>query len=285
MNAYAVLGILEKVNYSTDTMTKENVLLTGGNGFIGRHLLQWLKPAYGISRFERSEGYDMTNVRKVAEAMGHKTAVLHFAATAVGRRKMQEHPEAATIDFQVIQTISEAAVNAGAFLVYPSSTLISGDDAYGVLKKKSEALLASTPNLRYTILRLATVYGPGMPSDSVVSLFLQQALRGEPLTIFGPGTEQRYFTHVDDVCAAVEEVLEKKSLAEGHVFDVGMASSVSLNELAQLIVEITKSKSPLLHTAATPPPDQILDTRPIQDILGWKARLSLREGLLKMLDA
>src|SRR3989338_8416171 len=135
-------------------METENLLLTGGTGFIGSYLSRLLRKNHTVSTFERHVGYDIRNERQVTEAISHKTAILHFAATAVGREAIMNHPEATAIDLLGLQNILMAAAKEKAFLVYPSSTLALGNDAYGALKKTSEDLINSTPDLRYTILRL-----------------------------------------------------------------------------------------------------------------------------------
>lgn len=279
----------------------ESLLLTGSTGFIGRHLKSWFEQAYAVSTFERHNGGDMTQADSVKMAMRGKTAVVHCAAVAVGRQKMSEHPEAKELDLLGLQNVAEAALNEGAFLVYPSNTLVYGhskdhpstensplkpDDAYGLLKKASEELLLSfgQRGLRYTIIRLSTVIGPDLPPHSVVRLFLRQALLGEALTLYGPGTEQRNFIDINDVCLALSLMLQKQPLSQGQIFNVCHTDSLSLNNLAQLIIELTESSSPIVHTSHFLPPDQIISPHKIGTVLGWHPTISARESLVRIIQ-
>lgn len=264
----------------------EKILLTGSTGFIGSHLRERLKKSYDLSTFERRDGYDMTDEDQVRSAVAGKSMVLHFAAAAVGRQKMKKNPEAKKSDLKGLKNIAHAALDEKSFLIYPSSTLADGDSQYGALKKESEEhlLALEEKGLHCTILRLATVYGPGVPEDSLIRLFLERALRGEPLNIFGPGSEKRNFIHIDDVCSAVEDVLKKSSEAEGKTFNLCSNESTTLNELADLILEITHSHSQVIHTIDPPPPDQIVNNEGMKKTFNWESKISLRQGISTLLD-
>ncbi len=129
-------------------------------------------------------------------------------------------------------------------------------------------------------VRIFNTYGPRMsPEDGrVVSNFISQALRGEPLTVFGDGSQTRSFCYVDDQVRGILALLE--SDARGPV-NIGNPGEFTMLELAALVLELTGAPGPLVHRPL--PGDDPLQRRP--DItrarleLGWQPEVALREGL------
>ena len=80
----------------------------------------------------------------------------------------------------------------------------------------------------------------------VLPNFVQSALLGKPITVYGEGTQTRSFTHVLDVVGALPQLMEEPA-AEGDIFNVGNDHEVSINELAQKVKEMTGSPSPIEH--------------------------------------
>lgn len=283
-------------------MKQQAILLTGGTGFIGKRLARTLKDSYVISTFDRSKGLTITNPAHIATAAQGQSVILHFAAAAVGRKKMREYPEAKDIDIVGVKNIVASALQNQSFLIFPSSTLVYGNSTQPLLTEKSELfpteeygtskmlaenfILSSAKNtsLKYSILRLGTIYGPGMPKDSLVAIFLSRAMRGESLSIFGPGIEKRNFLYIDDVCSAIESIIEKQSIAENNIYNICHTDSVSLNDLARLVVEVSHSSSKIIYTPDPQPPDQTISNKKIREQIQWKPKVSLHNGLVKTLE-
>ncbi len=130
------------------------------------------------------------------------------------------------------------------------------------------------------IVRIFNTYGPQMRPDDgrAVSNFLVQALRGEPITIFGDGSQSRSFTYVDD------EIRGFLALLDSDVntpVNIGNDNEFTIAELAELIIDVTGSSSELVHQPL--PVDDPTQRRPdltkARSLLGWEPTVQLREGL------
>ncbi len=130
------------------------------------------------------------------------------------------------------------------------------------------------------VARIFNTYGPRMsPEDGrVVSNFVRQALSGEPITLYGEGTQTRSFCYVDDLVEGLVRLM--RSEAEGPV-NLGNPGEFTMIELAELVLEMTGSASPLVHRPL--PQDDPRQRRPdigrAERELGWTPKVPLREGL------
>ncbi len=154
-------------------------------------------------------------------------------------------------------------------------------------KRAAEALFMDYQRMNHVpvrIVRIFNTYGPRMhPFDGrVISNFIRQALQGEELTIFGRGDQTRSFCYRDDLIDGIIRMMENSEDFVGPV-NLGNPNEVSIAELAELILELTGSKSKIV-TRPLPADDP---TRRQPDItlartrLGWAPKVSLREGLAK----
>ena len=138
--------------------------------------------------------------------------------------------------------------------------------------------------LRIKVARIFNTYGPRMdPQDGrVVSNFAVQALRGEPLTIYGKGEQTRSFCYVDDIVGGLIGLMETPDEVTGPV-NLGNPVEVSMLELAETIRELTNSKSTIVYRPlpADDPQRRKPDTTQAQALLGWAPKAQLREGLGK----
>ncbi len=130
------------------------------------------------------------------------------------------------------------------------------------------------------IVRIFNTYGPRMRPDDgrAVSNFLVQALRGEPITIFGDGGQTRSFTYVDD------EIRGFLALLDSDVntpINIGNDNEFTIAQLAELVLEVTGSTSELVHLPL--PVDDPMQRKPdltkARTLLGWEPTVQLREGL------
>jgi dTDP-glucose 4,6-dehydratase len=130
------------------------------------------------------------------------------------------------------------------------------------------------------IVRIFNTYGPRMrPGDGrVVSNFIVQALRGEPLTVYGDGGQTRSFCYVED---EVEGIFRLFSSDESEPVNIGNPGEFTVAELAELVLELTGSSSEIRYL---PLPEDDPKTRQpnialARKLLGWQPEISLREGL------
>jgi UDP-glucuronate decarboxylase len=132
------------------------------------------------------------------------------------------------------------------------------------------------------VARIFNTYGPRMhPSDGrVVSNFIVQALRGDPITIYGDGQQSRSFCYTDDLIDGLIRLMESPGEIVGPI-NLGNPSEFTMRELASLVLAETGSSSPLVTMPA--PDDDPRQRQPdislAREKLGWEPRMSLREGL------
>jgi UDP-glucuronate decarboxylase len=139
-------------------------------------------------------------------------------------------------------------------------------------------------NLEIKVVRIFNTYGPRMhPNDGrVVSNFIMQALRGEDITIYGNGEQTRSFCYVDDLVEAMIRMMGSRADFTGPV-NIGNPGEFSMLELAQLVIDLTGSKSRLVFKPL--PQDDPKQRRPDISLakreLGWEPNIQLKEGLKK----
>ena len=142
-------------------------------------------------------------------------------------------------------------------------------------------------NLRIKVARIFNTYGPRMhPNDGrVVSNFIIQALRGEPLTVYGQGQQTRSFCYVDDLIEAFVRLMATDDDFTGPV-NTGNPGEFTILELAKLVIEYTGSKSKIDFRPL--PQDDPKQRRPDITLakakLGWEPKVPLSEGLKKTID-
>jgi UDP-glucuronate decarboxylase len=141
--------------------------------------------------------------------------------------------------------------------------------------------------LEIKVVRIFNTYGPRMhPNDGrVVSNFIVQALNGEDITIYGDGSQTRAFCYVDDLVEAMLRMMRTDPEITGPV-NIGNPGEFSIRELAELVIELTGTKSKLISKPL--PQDDPKQRRPditlAKKLLGWEPTIALREGLRKTID-
>ena len=140
------------------------------------------------------------------------------------------------------------------------------------------------------LIRIFNTYGPSMdPEDGrMLPNFITQALRGEPLTIYGNGQYTRSLCYVDDLLAGLLAVMESsRADAAGRVYNLGNPKEHTILEYAQLVLElIPSSRSQITYRDPVPndPSRRRPDITRARTELGWEPRVPLREGLLKTIE-
>jgi UDP-glucuronate decarboxylase len=138
--------------------------------------------------------------------------------------------------------------------------------------------------LRIKVARIFNTYGPRMhPNDGrVVSNFIVQALGGEPITLYGEGDQTRSFCYVDDLVEGLIRLMDTPDAVTGPV-NLGNPNEFTIRQLAELVVELTGSKSELVHRPLPQddPRQRQPDITKAKALLDWQPTLPLREGLIK----
>ena len=137
-------------------------------------------------------------------------------------------------------------------------------------------------NLRIRVVRIFNTYGPRMhPNDGrVVSNFIVQALRNEPITLYGDGSQTRAFCYVDDMIDGLVRMMAAPDYITGPI-NLGNPVETSVSELAHLIVELTGSRSKIEHRSlpVDDPVQRCPDISQAKGLLEWEPRTALRPGL------
>jgi UDP-glucuronate decarboxylase len=142
-------------------------------------------------------------------------------------------------------------------------------------------------NLRIKVARIFNTYGPRMhPNDGrVISNFIVQALRQEPITIYGEGNQTRSFCFVDDLVEGIVRLMDSDDNFPGPL-NLGNPNEFTIRQLAELIIELTGSRSKLI-TRPLPPDDprqRQPDIRLAVEKIGWAPRVDLSAGLKRTIE-
>jgi len=141
--------------------------------------------------------------------------------------------------------------------------------------------------LQIKVIRIFNTYGPRMlPNDGrVVSNFIVQALQGQPLTIYGDGSQTRSFCYVDDLVEAIIKVMATHADFTGPV-NLGNPNEFSIRSLAQTVIELTGSKSQIVcrPLPADDPKQRQPDISLARKVLGWEPYIQLSDGLPRVVD-
>lgn len=136
------------------------------------------------------------------------------------------------------------------------------------------------------IARVFNTYGPRMPDDGrVILTFIKQALAGKPLTIFGDGKQTRSFCFIDDLVEGLLKMIFEDNV-KGEIFNLGNPKEYNILELANLIKNLTGSKSELTYgpLPENDPLRRCPDIEKAKKMLGWEPKVTLEEGLSKTIE-
>jgi dTDP-glucose 4,6-dehydratase len=160
---------------------------------------------------------------------------------------------------------------------------------YDEAKRYAEALTMAyhgQQGVDTAIVRIFNTYGPRMrPNDGrAVPTFVRQALEGQPITVFGEGTQTRSFCYVDDLIRGLVLLAES---GEHLPVNIGNPREFTLNELAETVLRVTGSSSDVVHEALPIDDPQVRqpDITRAKQVLGWEPEIELEEGLRRMLAA
>jgi nucleoside-diphosphate-sugar epimerase len=138
------------------------------------------------------------------------------------------------------------------------------------------------------IVRIFNTYGPQMATADMrmINNFIHQALRGDPLTLFGDGSQTRSLTYVDDTIEGMIRLMNYEK-TKGEVVNIGSSEEHTVREYAELVKEITGSQSEIVCAEDLPDHDPKMrraDISKAKRLLNWEPKVPLRDGLKKMVE-
>lgn len=142
-------------------------------------------------------------------------------------------------------------------------------------------------SVKIKIVRIFNTYGPNMSVDDgrVISNFIVQALKNEPITLYGDGSQTRSFQYIDDLIEGMIRMMATPDHITGPV-NIGNPNEFTISELATLILKLTNSNSPIVYKELPDddPKQRCPDIRLAKELLGWKPQTMLEEGLVKTIS-
>ena len=306
-------------------MDRERTLVTGGSGFIGSHLCQrLLDMGHDVIAADNFYSSDRHNVHELLsnprfELIRHDVTfpfyvevdeIYHLACPA-SPVYYQRDP------VQTTKTCVHGSINMlglakrlGARILLASTSEVYGDPAvhpqpesywgnvnpigirscYDEGKRAAETLFFDyhrQHGLPIKVARIFNTYGPKMQPDDgrVVSNFIVQALNGEPLTVFGDGSQTRSFCYIDDMADGLISLMNSPREVTGPI-NLGNPVEFTMIELAKQVIALTDSDCELQHLPlpADDPVRRKPDISRAREVLGWEPAVPLNEGLARTVD-
>jgi dTDP-glucose 4,6-dehydratase len=300
-------------------------VVTGGAGFLGSHLCDYLIErdfrVVCIDNLDtgslenvahlRADNFEFVNhdVTEYIEVEGEVDFVYHLAALAspIDYLRMPLH-SLKVGSYGTHHSLGLAKWKRARFLL-ASTSEVYGDPGvhpqpetywgnvnpigprgvYDEAKRYGEALTMAyhgQQGVDTAIARIFNTYGPRMrPNDGrAVPTFVRQALEGKPLTVFGDGTQTRSFCYVDDLIRGLVALAE----SDEHLpVNLGNPREFTLNELADIVLRVTESKSEIVHEALPVDDPQVRqpDITRAKQLLSWEPEIQLEDGLRRMLPS
>jgi UDP-glucuronate decarboxylase len=298
------------------------ILLTGAAGFLGSHLLKKLlnldHKLIGID--DLSSGY-IENIKNL-ESNPNFTfvrhdirkpinvevdAILNFACPASPVAYQKDPVRTIETNFLGMINLLHLAKETGAMVIQASTSEIYGDpkespqqeeywgnvnpigirSCYDEGKRAAETLCFDYKrqyDLDTRVLRIFNTYGPNMSRNDgrVVSNFIVQALKNDPITIYGTGDQSRSFCYVSDLVDGIYKLLTLATPIQTPI-NLGNPNEFTVSELAKSIIEITGSKSEIIYKQLPQddPKQRKPDISKAKKLLGWQPEIQLQEGLEK----
>lgn len=276
-------------------------VVTGGEGFIGTHLVQALKQdGFEVVAFDIKNGNDIQNLEQLTSACVGADYIFHTAALPRVQYSIEHpvetHNSNITGTLNVLLAAKEAGVKK---VVYSASSSAYGDSPvlpltetlpanpkspYGLQKYVGELycrLFSEVFKVPTVSLRYFNVYGPGADPNGayalVIAKFIKQRLEGKPMTITGDGTQTRDYTHVRDVVRANLLAAKSDKVGKGEVLNIGAGNNASVNKVAELIGGPTEYVE-----ARFEPHDTLADNSKARELLGWSPEITLEQGIAEL---
>ncbi len=291
------------------------VLVTGGSGFIGSHVVDKLRDQdlevrifdMVVPTFRKDiEFYhgSLLDLEAIRMALNGMDAIYHLGAVADVKDVYDDPYYAESINVRGTMNVLEAVRRSMGIkrVIYGSTTWVYSEvteqyvdeqtplraptHLYTATKIASEYYCRSYSklfNVPTTILRYGIPYGPRARNEAVIPMFVGKALRGEPVTIAGDGQQFRKFVYVEDL--AEGNVLALKSVAKDKVYNLDGNERVTIQQIAEEIKNIIGDmKTEYVPSRPGDFPGKEVSSQLAKNELGWDPKTSFREGVKKYVE-
>lgn len=286
----------------------KKVMVTGGAGFLGSHVADRLQASgYDVLIFDQKPAQrgkfavgDLLSLDDLLQATRGVDYVCHLAGVGDVYLAFEQPWLASAANVVGTTNVMEAALRNGIKkVIYASSWEVYGkphyqpideahpcepDHFYNITKLAGERIALTYDHLKgvpTVALRMGTAYGERMRPNTVFSIFITRALRGEPLTIRGSGEQSRQFTHVRDLANAYLKAIE--SSVHNEAFNTVSPESVSIKRLAEMVVAIVPTKVTFDSERPGDVAPVTLSAEKAQKALSWSATVPFKQGLEELI--
>ena len=301
------------------------VLLTGAAVFLGSHLsTRLLNEGHSVVGLDDLSTGNKSNLMNhlsnpLFKFVEHDVrvpyflevdAILNFACPASPKHYQSDPVRTIETNFLGIINLLRLARDTGALIIQASTSEIYGDpmespqietywgnvnpigirSCYDEGKRAAETLCFDYKrqfNVDSRVIRIFNTYGPNMSIDDgrVVSNFIVQAIRGEPITIYGDGEQTRSFCYVSDLVDGIYKLLMLNHQVESPI-NLGNPNEFTMIELAQKVIELTRSNSKIIYEKL--PLDDPRNRKPdislAKKILSWEPKVGINDGINLSID-
>ncbi|MEK9184079.1 MAG: NAD-dependent epimerase/dehydratase family protein [Patescibacteria group bacterium] len=291
---------------------KAKVVVTGGAGFIGSHLVDALIDrnfdVYVVDNLSNGKEdninkkakffkEDIRNLKAIKEIINGAEYIFHLASLPRVQFSIEHPVESHDVNVNGTLNVLIAAKDNGVKkVIYSASSSAYGEQDEILLREEMAANPISPYGLQKYIgeleckvfnrvyglptvsLRYFNVYGPRFNAEGayalVIGKFLKQKKEGKPLTIVPDGEQTRDFTHVRDAVSANILAMESGNVGKGEVINIGAGRNQSVNKIAAMIGGPTEFCEPRLE-----PKHTLADNTKAKKLLGWEPKISIEEGI------
>jgi UDP-glucose 4-epimerase len=284
--------------------SKNKVLVTGGAGFIGSFLVEALmKRGHEVTVFDMDEPKftpgvnfikgDITDREAVDKAVEGKDVVFHYAGMLGTHETVERAHAAARINILGALNVYDAALKHGKIKVFDVTKPNYWRNPYTITKIAAEEfglMYRGEFGLPVVFLRYFNIFGPRQKTDiyqKAVPTFILEALKNEPIVIYGDGSQGTDHLFVEDAIEATMKVFESGLIPEKAV-EIGSGVEVNVNDIAKRIIKLTGSKSEIkyipMRRGETGHTRIQADISYLSEELSFVPKHSLEEGLLKTIE-
>ena len=298
-----------------------NILITGGMGFLGIHLSEYLnKQSHKVTIFDNFSNSQMKKLDSIiqiiegdildypllSKSLNNIELVIHLAAQISVPKSIEDPDDTLKINVNGTQNVLDACLehNIRNFIAVSTAAVFGTTSVmpltenstpnpispYGTSKLMMEEKIidfSKKHNLNSIILRLFNLYGQGQSPEyaGVITKFLERIREDKPLEIYGKGNQTRDFIHVDDATECINLAIKKLDGNTGTIYNVGSGKIISILDLAHLLLKLSGKELPINYKPEIE--GDILHSQTsislVRKELGFEPQISFEEGLSRFI--